>query len=149
MIKKILIGAVALFVLIQFVPFGHDHTNPPVVAEPQWDTPQTRQLYMRACGDCHSNETKWPWYSSVAPVSWLVAHDVDEGREHLNTSNWGHQKKNEGDEAAKEVREGEMPPLVYLPTHPEARLSSEEKSQLIAGLKATFGDEEDKDKDHD
>jgi len=142
MMKKIVLGALSLFVLIQFVPFGRNHTNPAVVAEPQWDAPQTRALFMRACGDCHSNETVWPWYSHVAPVSWLVAHDVDEGREHLNTSLWGHQKKNEGDEAAKEVKEGEMPPLVYLPTHPEAWLSDDEKSQLIAGLKATFGEEE-------
>ena len=139
MIKKMLFSAVILFVVIQFVPFGRDHTNPPVVAEPVWDSPQTRTLFMRACADCHSNETVWPWYSHVAPFSWLVAHDVEEGREHLNISRWGHQKKNEGDEAAEEVEEGEMPPAIYLPTHPEARLNSDEKAQLIAGLKATFG----------
>ena len=139
MIKKILIGAVVFFALIQLIPFGHDHTNPPVVAEPQWDSPQTRALFMRACGDCHSNETVWPWYSNVAPVSWLVAHDVQEGRENLNTSNWGQQKRNKGYDAAEEVEEGDMPPAVYLPTHPEARLSDDEKTRLIAGLKATFG----------
>jgi len=137
--KKILIGAVALFLLIQLIPFGHDYTNPPVVAEPAWDTPQTRTLFMRACGDCHSNETKWPWYSRVAPVSWLVAYDVDEGRESLNVSNWGHQKRNKGYDAAEEVEEGDMPPAIYLPAHPEARLSADEKQTLIAGLKATFG----------
>ena len=137
--KKVLLGAVALFVLIQLIPFGHDHTNPPVVAEPVWDSPQTRALFVRACADCHSNETVWPWYSNVAPVSWLVAHDVDEGRENFNTSVWGHQKRNKGYDAAEEVEENDMPPAVYLPTHPEARLSKDEKAQLIAGLKATFG----------
>ena len=144
MIKKIVLGLIALFVLIQFIPYGRDHTNPPVAAEPQWDTPQTRALYMHACGDCHSNETTWPWYSHVAPVSWLVAHDVDEGRENLNTSNWGLQKRNKGYDAAEEVEEDDMPPLVYLPTHPEARLSDAEKQSLVAGLKATFGTEKPK-----
>ena len=142
-IKTIAISAVLLGVVIQLVPYGRDHTNPQVVQEPQWDTPQTRALFMRACADCHSNETKWPWYSNIAPVSWLVQHDVDEGREHFNVSNWLHQKKNKGDEAAEEVREGDMPPLVYLPAHPEARLSKIEKKELITGLINTFGEEDD------
>ncbi|MEJ2468509.1 MAG: heme-binding domain-containing protein [Campylobacterales bacterium] len=139
---KILIAALVLIVAIQFLPFGKDHINPQVVAEPSWDSPQTRTLFMRACGDCHSNETEWPWYSHVAPVSWLVAYDVEEGREHFNISVWGHQEKNEGEDAAEEVEEGEMPPIVYLPAHPEAWLNAEEKSDLIFGLKATFGEEE-------
>ena len=141
-IKTIAISAVLLGVVIQLVPYGRDHTNPQVVQEPQWDTPKTRALFMRACADCHSNETKWPWYSNIAPVSWLVQHDVDEGREHFNVSNWLHQKKNKGDEAAEEVREGDMPPLVYLPAHPEARLSKIEKKELITGLINTFGEED-------
>ncbi|WP_152183585.1 heme-binding domain-containing protein [Sulfurimonas indica] len=142
-IKTITISVILLGVIIQLVPYGRDHVNPPVVQEPQWDTPKTRDLFMRACADCHSNETKWPWYSNVAPVSWLVQHDVDEGREHFNISNWLHQKKNKGDEAAEELREGEMPPLVYLPVHPEARLSETEKKELIKGLVNTFGEEDD------
>lgn len=141
--KRILYGLLGLLILMQLVPFGRDHTNPPVIAEPAWDTPRTRALFMHACGDCHSNETVWPWYSHVAPVSWLVYHDVEEGREHFNISAWGHQKKNDGDEAAEELREGEMPPWVYLPTHPEARLDDHERAALIAGLIRTFGDEED------
>jgi len=142
-IKTIAISLVLLGVVIQLVPYGRDHINPPVVQEPQWDTPKTRELFMRACADCHSNETKWPWYSNVAPISWLVQHDVDEGREHFNISNWLHQKKNKGDEAAEELREGDMPPLVYLPAHPEARLSQTEKKELIQGLVNTFGEEDD------
>lgn len=140
-LKKTLIALAALAVLIQFVPFGRDHLNPAVEAEPQWDSPQTRALFMRTCGDCHSHETKWPWYSNIAPVSWLVTHDVEEGREHFNVSRWGLQKKNEADEAAEEYREGEMPPWFYLIPHPEAQLNEDESRQLLAGLIATFGDE--------
>ena len=142
-IKIITISVVLLGVAIQFIPYSRNHTNPQMVQEPKWDTPKTRELFMRACADCHSSETKWPWYSNVAPISWLVQHDVDEGREHFNISNWLHQKKNKGDEAAEELREGDMPPLVYLPAHPEAKLSQTEKKELIQGLVNTFGEEDD------
>ena len=140
-LKTVTISVILLGILIQFVPYGKNHTNPQLVQEPKWDTPKTRTLFMRSCADCHSNETKWPLYSNVAPISWLVQHDVDEGREHFNVSNWLHQKKNKGDEAAEEVREGDMPPFVYLPAHPEARLSETEKKELIDGLVNTFGEE--------
>jgi len=143
MIKKIFIGLVLLGVVIQFIPYGRDHTNPDTVKEPNWDSSKTRMLFIRACGNCHSNETKWPLYSNVAPISWLVQHDVEDGRKHFNISNWLHQKKNKGDEAAEELREGEMPPLVYLPTHPEAWLNDDEKKDLIYGLIQTFGEEKD------
>ena len=140
--KKILLTLVALLIVIQFIPYGKDHTNPKVVAEPKWDTPKTRDLFMKACADCHSFETKWPAYSNVAPISWIVYHHVVEGREHFNVSDWGHQKKNEGEDAAEEVEEGEMPLTSYLLVHPEAKLSEDEKAQLIQGLKNTFGEEE-------
>ncbi|MBP7998853.1 MAG: heme-binding domain-containing protein [Chloroflexi bacterium] len=142
---------ILLFVALQLVPYGRDHTNPAVVAEPDWDTPQTRELFMTACGDCHSNETVWPWYSNIAPVSWLVQHDVEEGRAELNISRWG-QGENEAHEAAETVQEGEMPPPVFLVTHPEASLSDADKQILIRGLIATFGGErehEDEDEDED
>ncbi|WP_151900524.1 heme-binding domain-containing protein [Sulfurimonas hydrogeniphila] len=139
--KKILLIGFGLFIAIQFIPYGRDHTNPPVVAQVQWDTQETQALFQRACADCHSNETKWPWYSNIAPLSWSIYHHVDEGREHFNVSMWGVQKKNKGDEAAEEVEEGEMPLASYLIAHPEARLTKEEKQALIAGLKNTFGNE--------
>ena len=142
---KAVLTIVGLSVLMQFVPYGRDHTNPGVLSEPKWDSPRTKELFMRACGDCHSNETKWPWYSSIAPASWLVTYDVDEGREHFNVSMWGVQKENEGDEAAKEVREGEMPPFGYLLAHPEARLDEAEKRELIGGLVRTFRDKKEDD----
>lgn len=139
---KILIGLAITAVAIQFIPYGKDHTNPPVISEPAWDSPRTKELFNNACANCHSNQTKYPWYSNVAPVSWLLARDVQEGREHFNVSTWGVQKENEGKKAAKEVREDEMPPWFYLPTHPEAKLSDAEKQELINGLKKTFGKED-------
>jgi len=143
MLKKIVLSILVLFVIIQFIPYAKDHTNPKVVAQPQWDSPKTHELFMRACGDCHSNETKWPFYSNIAPISWFVYKHVQEGREHFNISMWGVQKKNKGDEAVEEVQEGDMPLLAYLLAHPEARLTKEEKAQLIEGLRNTFGVEDD------
>jgi mono/diheme cytochrome c family protein len=131
------VGGVALMLLIQLVPYGHDRTNPAVASEPTWDSARTRELFFRACKDCHSHETQWPWYSTIAPASWLVHRDVDEGRSHFNVSAWG-RRKNHGDEAAELVHEGEMPPWFYLPAHPEARLSEAEKAELIRGLERTF-----------
>lgn len=138
-IGRIAIAALALGVAIQLVPYGRAHDNPPVTAEPPWDSPQTRETFMRVCRDCHSNETRWPWYSHVAPESWLVQRDVDEGRSHFNVSEWGRAKQH-GDEAAEEVSEDEMPPWFYRPLHPEARLASAERERFIAGLTATFGE---------
>jgi mono/diheme cytochrome c family protein len=126
---------------VQLVPYGRGHENPAVVREPDWDRPSTREIFFRTCKDCHSNQTAWPWYSFVAPASWLVQRDVDEGRSHFNVSEWG-REENHGDEAAEMVRKTEMPPWFYLPAHPEARLSETEREELIAGLVATFGEEE-------
>ncbi|MCB8945661.1 MAG: heme-binding domain-containing protein [Ardenticatenaceae bacterium] len=138
-IKIGLVAGVGGFLLIQLVPYGRNHNNPPVLSEPNWDSPQTRELADRACFDCHSNETVWPWYSHVAPVSWLVQHDTDEGREHLNFSTWNEGGKGrEPDEAMEVIAEGEMPPPVYLITHPEARLTAVEKEALMQGLRATI-----------
>lgn len=127
----------ALCGLIQLVPYGRSHQNPPLRSEPTWDRPETRALAKRACFDCHSNETEWPWYSWVAPVSWLVEHDVVEGREYLNFSEWDREQE-EADEAPETVAEGEMPPWNYLPVHPEARLTAEERAALIEGLAETI-----------
>lgn len=138
--KLVLIVAAVLaagFLLIQVVPYGRAHENPPVVSEPNWDSPQTRELAQRACFDCHSNETVWPWYSNVAPVSWLVQHDVDEGRQYLNFSDWA--RVREVDELGEVVSEGEMPPSTFLLTHGEARLTDAERAALVDGLRATAG----------
>ena len=138
---KIGLGLLSLFVIIHLVPYGRAHEHPPVTGEPAWDSPETKALFHRTCADCHSHETKWPWYASIAPFSWMVTRHVTEGREHFNVSAWGQQKRNEGEEAAEEFEEGEMPLRAYTLAHPEAALSEEEAKQLIAGLKATFGEE--------
>lgn len=134
MLKKlILIGVVAvvgLVLLIQLVPYGRDHSNPPVTHEAPWSSPQVRQIAARACYDCHSNETVWPWYSNIAPISWLLTRDVQEGRQHLNFSEWGRPIR-EPEEMSSVVLEGEMPPIYYLPMHPSASLTGAEK-QLLA-----------------
>ncbi len=126
--------AIACFVLIQFIPYGKDHTNPPIVSEPVWDSQQTRDLAQRACFDCHSNETVWPWYSNIAPVSWLVYRDVVDGRKRLNFSDWQNNRIREPGELASAVSEGEMPPFQYLLMHANAKLSAAEKTQLADGF---------------
>ena len=126
-------------IAIQLVPYGRNYTNPPVIREPDWNTPATRTLAKLACFDCHSNETVWPWYSKIAPVSWLVYWDVVEGRKHLNFSDWkgGAGKHEQPHELTKEVIEGGMPPLQYYIAHPEAKLDARSKKLLIDGLAAT------------
>ena len=132
------LGLVVLALLIQLVPYGRDHTNPPVVQEPQWDNPRTRQLATRACFDCHSNETVWPWYSNIAPVSWLVQRDVEEGRSRLNFSDWNSFRGGEVGEVGEIVAAGEMPPAYYLIQHPTAKLTAQERQELIQGLEASL-----------
>lgn len=140
--NKVILGFIALvaigvggFLLIQLIPYGHDHSNPAVVQEPTWDSSRTRELAKQACFDCHSNESTWPWYSNIAPVSWLVQHDVNEGRSRLNFSDWRGFK--EPGELGEIVLEGEMPPATFLMMHPEARLTDKEKQELASGLVAT------------
>lgn len=138
MLQRGAVAVVALLVLAQLVPYGRSHSNPPTTAEPSWDSPATRALAVRACFDCHSNEVRWPWYSSIAPASWLVQHDVDEGRGVLNFSEWNRSYE-EAREAAESVVEGEMPLKTYLVLHPAARLTARERSMLSSGLARTLG----------
>lgn len=125
--------ALVALLAIQLVPYGRNHTNPPITKEPPWDSPQTRELAVRACFDCHSNETVWPWYTNVAPASWLIQHDVEEGRSQLNFSEWDKPQR-EARNAGREVQRGNMPDPKYLPLHPTARLTDQEKQALIQGL---------------
>lgn len=92
----------------------------------------------RACYDCHSNQTVWPWYSNIAPVSWLVERDVNSGRRHLNFSEW-EQPGRHAKDVAEQIKEGEMPPWFYRPMHPEARLTDEEKQVLMSGAEKSLG----------
>jgi hypothetical protein len=138
---RVLLGLVAVFALIQLVPYGHDHANPSARVEPQWASAEVRSLAVRACFDCHSNQTVWPWYSHVAPVSWLLQNDTLEGREKLNFSAWN-RPQDEADEAAEELRSGDMPMWYYEVPHPAAHLNDAEKEQLARGFTQMFGGEE-------
>ena len=131
------VGLLGALLVIQVVPYGRDHTNPPVTSEPTWDSPATRALAKQACFDCHSNETEWPAYAQVAPVSWLVQHDVEEGRAVLNFSEW-QRAQEEAAEAPEELLEGEMPPAAYRLMHGHARLSAADRDRLAAGLAKTL-----------
>ena len=132
------LAALALFILIQAVPYGRNHSNPPVTQEPKWDSPQTRALAARACFDCHSNLTKWRWYSNIAPVSWLIQRDVDGGRSQFNFSEWNKPQDISIGDLADSIRGGSMPPWFYVIPHPSADLSAAEKDALIRGLTATL-----------
>jgi hypothetical protein len=129
---------VGLMVVMQIIPYGRDHTNPPVVAEPAWDTPRTRELAVKACFDCHSNQTKWPWYSHVAPLSWVVQRHVSVGRSVLNFSEWNRPWEL-AEQSASQILRTEMPPRTYKSLHPEARLTEREREELARGLTNTLG----------
>lgn len=140
---RIFFGLLGAFVFIQLVPYGRSHANPPVVTEPAWDSPSTRAFAVRACFDCHSNESRWPWYSHVAPVSWFVQDHVDEGRTMLNFSEFQNPQKR-ARKAAKDVEKGDMPLTSYLLIHGDAKLAADERAAFVTGLKATLGSEEKK-----
>lgn len=141
--KQILVGSLLSLVVglvaMQLIPVG-DRVNPPVVIEPNWDSLATRALAQRACFDCHSNETVWPWYSYVAPISWMVVQDVNAGRRVFNFSEWTteQQQASQPEEAVALVSKNLMPVPYYILLHPEAKLTNLEKGQLINGLIATL-----------
>lgn len=138
-IFKLLAAAVFIgMIVIQFIPSSFQRTNPPVTGEPPWSSPGTRATFMTACGDCHSNETVYPWYSRIAPVSWLVEKDVREGRRHFNISEWDRTARG-GEDAAEEVQKGSMPVGPYLLLHPDANLNAAQKKIFVDGLMKTFG----------
>ncbi len=133
-------GLFVLFALIQLVPYGRSHTNPPVVNEFKWDNAQTQTLAQRACFDCHSNQTVWPWYTNIAPISWLTQRDVDEGRRVFNFDDWGSSPRSQRilssgrSELTEVILRDRMPPFYYTFMHPGAILTMSEKDQLIQGL---------------
>ena len=131
----VLAGAAVLLVVAQAVPYGRDHKNPQPTRELKFDSQRTAALFDKACADCHSDHTDWPWYSNVAPVSWLVQNDVDGGRDVLDVSRWDRGHQPDVNEIAEVVAEGEMPPLQYKAIHGGARLSDTEKQQLADGLR--------------
>ena len=121
--KKIFIVFIVIIGGIQFIPV--ERTNPPI----SWDisAPESVASILRtSCYDCHSNETAWPWYSHIAPISFMVAGDVEEGRKHLNFSEWdkydGSRRQKLLEEIIEEVEKENMPITAYTFTHPNAKL---------------------------
>ncbi len=147
------IGVGAVLLAIQLVPYGWRHSNPPVTLDAPWPSEEAEELARDACYDCHSNETDWPIYSYVAPMSWLVRRDVERGRDELNFSEWD-EDDGEADDAAESVEDDSMPLRQYTLLHGDARLSDEEEQVLIAALEAMDdarggGDEEGDDEGED
>lgn len=137
----LLLGPLVLLMVLQLVPFGRDHSAPPDRQKVAWDSPRTLELAKRACFDCHSNQTRWPWYSHVAPVSWRIQDHVQEGRAEINFDAFNPADKDVAEaagETAEVVQKHEMPPFDYKLAHPEARLSDAERKELAAGLERTF-----------
>lgn len=103
-------------------------------------TPDVQELVKNACYDCHSNETTWPWYAQIAPASWIIANHVNEGREHLNFSDWATYSDKKRDhkleEIAEEMAEGEMPMEGYVAFHSEAKLTDDQKMAVIGWFKS-------------
>lgn len=142
-LKWIAIGLVVVFLGIQFVRPAR--TNPPVdesqtiFARTQM-TPPVSAILDRSCRDCHSYKTDWPWYSNVAPVSWWLTDHVNTGRKELNLSEWGRLAQDRQDRKLRqicdEVSDGVMPLSSYLPMHPQARLSEQDKKTLCDWVEA-------------
>jgi mono/diheme cytochrome c family protein len=130
----VVIGAL---LLVQAVPYGRAHKNPAPTEEARWGDARARELFASACADCHSDHTRWRWYSNVAPASWLVEHDVDEGRRVLNFSEWDRAQP-ALDEVLSQILGGGMPPLQYKLGHPAARLSAGERRALAEALRSVY-----------
>ncbi len=145
--KFLVFFAVILLFVIQL--YRPQRTNP--TTDPKQDIhlivsvdPQIVSIMKRSCNDCHSNQTVWPWYSHIAPVSWLLVSDVNRGRAAANFSEWSRysaqEQKKHLEEVCSEISTGEMPALQYVLMHPKARLSAEEKAAVCQWSKgATAG----------
>lgn len=137
MLRIILMVIIIVLIGIQFVPVSK--TNPAVTGEIKAPV-DVMEILRTSCYDCHSNESVWPWYSNIAPVSWLVTSDVNEAREHMNFSEWdsysAEDKAEDIEEIWEEIEEGEMPLWFYLPLHPQARLSDAQKETIKVWVEA-------------
>ncbi len=135
---RILVLVVVVGVIAQVVPYGRDHQNPKTVQEIEWNSPATRTLASGACMDCHSNLTVWPWYSYVAPISWLTTRDVEDGRAKLNFSEWQRSQEADLEEVVEVIRSKAMPPMKYRLMHADARLTDQERQKLEDGITASW-----------
>jgi hypothetical protein len=137
-IRLILLLLLVVTIAMQF--FRPERANPPVDRDlhitAALDVPaDVMYLLERACADCHSHSTEWPWYTNVAPVSWVIAHHVDHGRECVNFDQWAtyteYEMQKVLDEIAEEVDQGKMPLPAYLRMHAEARLSDGDRARIV------------------
>lgn len=136
-LNKFFTSFLAIFLLLLIAQFVFlEQTNPPVENEPDWDSIETKTTFYKLCADCHSNQTVYPWYSNVPPVSFLVHYDIAEGRKHFNISEKG---SKDSKKAAHTVKTGEMPLWIYTLIHRGTVLEPAEKEKFIKGLEATFG----------
>jgi hypothetical protein len=121
-----------VFAVLQLI--GVDRTNPPVISEVSAPH-EVQSILRRACYDCHSNETRWPWYSRVAPASWFVAHHVEDARGDLNFSEWPEYdfelQEHAMEDIEEQISERKMPLRSYLILHPDARLTDAERKVLL------------------
>ena len=123
----------AVFLVLQLIPYGWKHSNPPVTSAAPWPDAESEAIARQSCYSCHSNETDWPAYSYVAPMSWLVRRDVDSGRRAMNFSEWD-PTDNEAEDAIEEIEDGDMPPSQYTLIHRDATLTDEEQAILSRAL---------------
>ena len=136
--ERIIIGGIVAlvggFILLQLLPI-EDAGNPPVIREPLWDSPETRQLADAACYDCHSNNTTYPWYSNIQPMGWLLANHIKEGKAELNFNEFGsyseRRQQSKLKSIAGQVKENEMPLASYTMLHKNARLTKHQKALII------------------
>lgn len=142
-IKYLVILIIIAFVVIQF--FGPDRTTAsnmtPDDINKKMQVPVNIQgIFKRSCYDCHSNETKWPWYSSVAPVSWVIADDITKGKAKMNFSEWGKMKESKQEERlsdiCEQINEDKMPLPKYLLLHKDDALSKAEKDTIYSWVKS-------------
>ena len=141
--RHLAIGALVLLIAIQLFPVWLRETNPAPQSQPKWDSAETQALTQRACYDCHSNQTNWPWYVYVAPASWLITRDVIAGRKALNFDDWQTTLTRADrfpldQQVQREISRGDMPPSYFLWLHPNAKLTATEQQQLIDGLTKTI-----------
>ncbi len=130
---------VGIFIILQLIPLNQ--SNPPIIQDA--NAPENvKNILLTSCYDCHSNETIWPWYSRIAPGSFLITHDVVEGREHLNFSEFADLNAFDSTDIADEIlevlEEGEMPIIPYLLLHPDASLSDSQTKVLVNWAKSLY-----------
>jgi hypothetical protein len=130
----------AVFLVLQLIPYGWTHSNPPVTSAAPWPDAESEAVARQSCYSCHSNETDWPAYSYVAPMSWLVRRDVDSGRRAMNFSEWD-PADNEAEDAIDEIEDGDMPPSQYTLIHRDATLTDEEQAILSRALNQMAGED--------